>query len=499
MLVEKYIYSNDFILLIPELFLGISIVILLLVGIIYEEYAIRVGKKMISVLVNQSLLLIGLLGLLYYNSIDLEGYSGLFILFKNQFNIYGLIFLCVVKLIYLVYLRSYLKSDKLFSYEYILLLLLSFLGISLVMVTNSFLMLYLVIELQTLCFYILVSFRQSSDYNLEAGLKYFVLGSLVSGFLLFGISLFYGYTGITNFSDIWYYNLNTSGVETTKNIVVVAILLIFSSLLFKVGSVPFHMWLIDVYGGSSYSFLTYVAIIPKISLFVLLLKFYFVYFNEVLIDLNYILIYCSMFSIFIGTVGALLQTSVKRLLAYSAISHVGYILLGFVSSTIEGLYGVVLYLIVYVIIMLVIFGIFMNTRSSELNESLLNLSSINGLYAANKLHGIILIIGLFSVSGIPPLIGFFSKLYIYFSLLVEGYYIFLVLSILMSVVGVVYYIRLIRVLFFTENLKFMLLKPQDTYVSYMLSVLTVISIYFILYSKYLLLFLNNLILDLNVI
>jgi NADH-quinone oxidoreductase subunit N len=254
------------------------------------------------------------------------------------------------------------------------------------------------------------------------------------------------------------------------------------------------MWVIDVYGGSCYSFLSYLAVIPKISLFMLLLKLYFMYFIDILSDMNFILIYCSIISVFIGTVGALLQTSVKRLLAYSAVSHVGYIILGFVTGSFEGLIGVIFYVFVYVLIMLSIFGVFMVSRDSIGNRLIHNLSSVNSLYEGNKIIGLVLLLGLFSVAGIPPLIGFFSKLYIYFGLLTEGFYMFLLSIILMSVVGVVYYIRLIRVLFFTENKRYVLYSEINTASLFILSILSLCGVYFIFYSKFIIITLNNLVL-----
>lgn len=487
-------YSNDFILLLPEIFLLNGIFILLVYGIIFDKNIILMGKKVILVIVDFSLLLLFFLLILYINSLDINGVIGLYLLVKDYFNCIVLVFITFLNFCYFLVLKNFIRKDVIFNYEYIILLLISFFSVLLLVSIVNFLGMYLVLELQTLCFYVLVSFKQNSDYNTEAGLKYFVLGSFISGFLLFGISLFYGFTGLINFYDIFYYFLDYNDLNMNYFVTIISIFFIIIGLLFKIGAAPFHMWLLDVYSGSCYSFLIYLAIIPKVALFFLLSKLYFIYFNNILIEYNYVFIFSSIVSMLIGTIGGLYQLSVRRLLAYSAVSHVGYILIGFISGNIEGFYGVVIYILIYLIMMFTVLSIFLSYRDISFNSLISNLSSMNSILLNNRILGVFLIIVLFSIGGVPPLIGFFSKLYIYFSIIQEGYYLLSIIIILMSVLGFVYYLRLIKISVFTEVKSYILVEKISFYNAYILVFFSFLGIFFIFYSELFLIFLHNVIL-----
>jgi len=342
--------------------------------------------------------------------------------------------------------------------------------------SNDFLVIYLGLELQSLSLYILAAYKQYSYYSNEAGLKYFILGSLASGIILYGISLIYGSIGLINFNEISYFIFIFNNIENNFSLIV-GFILFFIGFFFKLGVVPFHMWLPDVYEGIPTGLLSFFSIVSKIAFLSVLIKFIlFVLY----IDFFYwsvLFFYCAIFSIFVGSLGVLYQKSIKRLLAYSAISHIGFLIISLSLGSFEGIFSVLFYLIIYIIIMFNIFGIMLTLRLQSNNRLIKLIGNYNIIYNSNKLLGFFLVMAFFSLAGIPPLAGFFSKIYIYISMLISTYYISSICIILISVISLVYYIKIIKIMLFSNLKEFSFLLPIKDGLAYIISITGILNIF----------------------
>jgi NADH-quinone oxidoreductase subunit N len=330
-------------------------------------------------------------------------------------------------------------------FEYTILILLSIQGTSLVLMSMNLFGIYIALELQNLCFYVLASLKRYSNFSTEAGLKYFLLGSFSSSLLLFGISLIYGFLGTVDLFDIFFI-LTNFNFEIIHILLILAIFFFLCGLLFKIGSVPFHWWIPDVYEGSPTVITMFFSILPKILLVFLFIKLYFMLlFFE--LKFSYLFIITGFLSIVVGGVYAMFQFKIKRFLAYSTIVNVGFILIGFSVFSLDGMYSIIVYLFCYLVPVLsfFLFLIFFRLKNkSELNN-LFELSNFN----YNTMLIFFISILFFSFLGLPPFMGFFGKFFIYLNLLNNlNYLIFLILLISSVIVGF-YYIRVVRFLFFS--------------------------------------------------
>nr|YP_001648572.1 NADH dehydrogenase subunit 2 [Ptilocaulis walpersi]ABW83893.1 NADH dehydrogenase subunit 2 [Ptilocaulis walpersi] len=313
------------------------------------------------------------------------------------------------------------------SYQYFsLLILILTLGALLLVSSINWLSIYLVIELQTLILFILTALKRDSAYGTEAALKYFILGALSSSLFLFGCGLLYGLVGETS----------VQGINSILTIDVGKILITIS-LLFKLAAAPFHMWAPDVYEGAPTIITALLATVPKVGIFSILVQIGPV--------INVILI-SAVLSIIYGAIGALNQTKIKRLLAYSGIGHMGFILLGVAIDTFESIQASLIYIIIYIIITICSFTIIL---SLNLTKNLI--IEISGLSGDNPVIAATLALTLFSVAGIPPLAGFLSKLLILLSGVLNGYYLITIIAVISSVIAGVYYVRLVHLIYFPIN------------------------------------------------
>jgi NADH-quinone oxidoreductase subunit N len=320
--------------------------------------------------------------------------------------------------------------------------------------SNDFLVFYLGLELQALSFYLLSSINTSSAKSSEAGLKYFILGSLASGILLYGISLIYGFMGTTNFSEI------ANLVELQKNDVPVGFLLglilVLIAMFFKLSNAPFHMWSPDVYEGSPTIVATLFATVGKFSA---VLALTLLLYNFSWVILSKIMGLVGLLSIIVGAFGAIFQKNFKRLLAFSSISHVGFIILGFAGLGKNVVVSVIFYIFIYSLITIGSFG-FLNLITSknqidndEEDNKIFKISSLSGLSKTNPVMALCLSLLMFSSAGIPPLAGFFSKFYIISATISSGFLILAIIAIIFSVVSAFYYLRIIKIIYFD--------KPKD--------------------------------------
>jgi NADH-quinone oxidoreductase subunit N len=305
--------------------------------------------------------------------------------------------------------------------------------------------------LQALSFYLLSAINTKSPKSSEAGLKYFILGSLASGLLLYGISMIYGFMGTTNFSSI------AELVELQKNDVssgfLLGIILVLIAMFFKLSNAPFHMWAPDVYEGSPTIVATIFATVGKFSA-VLALSLLFYNFSWLI--LSKIMVSVGLLSIIVGSFGAIFQKNFKRLLAFSSISHVGFVIIGFAGLGKNVLVAVIFYIFVYSLISLGTFG-FLNLMVSKNDidndaedNKIFNISSLSGLSKTNPVMALCLSLLMFSTAGIPPLAGFFSKFYILSSTLASGFFFFALVAIIFSVISAFYYLRIVKIIYFDK-------------------------------------------------
>ena len=333
--------------------------------------------------------------------------------------------------------------------EYFTISVLGLIGTMIMISAYSLLMLYLGIELLSLALYALIGFNKNSELSSEAAIKYYVLGAMSSGILLFGISLIYGFTGSINYFDIGV-QINSFDNNSFQFLgIIFGMIFITASLCFKFGAAPFHIWVPDIYQGSLVSTTILLSTLPKVAVFIVFLKLYFIPFATLDFIWSDILIFIGIASIIIGSVFALTQENIKRLLAYSAISNIGFIILamGLVSS--DGLHASLYYTIVYSFTALASFGIITHITSNS--HGIEDISDLAGLSKTHPYFAILILITMLSSAGIPPLIGFHAKLMVIQALIDSSYIILSVLIILMTVISAYYYLRIIKTIYFEQR------------------------------------------------
>lgn len=510
-------FNSEIFLFFSEFYLLVFIIFLILVCAILSDSNLYFKIK--STLFGIYLTIFFLINFFFilfnsYNTFDI--FSSIFLFEQNNYILILKLILTLSILFCFFMSISYFKNEKIEIYEFSILLLLSFLGIFFLLSSNDLLSFYLSIELQSLSFYILASLKKETSLSTEAGLTYFILGAISSGFLLLGFSFIFGFTGLTNFKDlntfgvlkeISFYELeNFENVELfsnnstlIKNNNFLLILGIFFSLIaifFKLGIFPFHFWIPNVYEGVPSIVTAIFSIMPKLAIFVILIKFYSEYFinfliSEILIkipndflsfDIYYlnILLILSIFSIIFGSLGGLFQTKIKRLFAYSAISHVGFLGVAISINTFNGYVAFFFYLIIYLLLNFNFFFIYLNLRNFNNFMKLKKISDLKNLTKFNSILGIFFALNLFSMGGIPPLAGFFSKFLIFSSLLNESFFFVGGFIILLSVLSCFYYLRLIKIIYFSTIKKPLILKQISYLDSIFISITSLINILFIL-------------------
>lgn len=349
------------------------------------------------------------------------------------------------------------KNQKISS-EFLALLMMSTSGGMILISANDFLTFYLGLELQALPLYLLASINRNSPKSSEAGIKYFILGCLASGMLLFGISMVYGFSGTTNFGAMLeLYQANKNSISPA---ILFGFVLILSGMFFKVASAPFHMWSPDVYEGSPTIITTFFATVAKFFvLFALVRLFYSLIIAFQIEGIEKIFFFTAILSLIVGSFGAIFQKNLKRLLAYSSISHVAFVLLGISASSFHAFVSCILYITIYAIISIGTFA-FLNLlisskesedESDEKNNEIFNISALSGLAKNNPVIAFFVAILMFSTAGIPPLAGFFSKFYIISSLIMSQHIIIAIIAVLFSVISAYYYLRIVKIMYFDSS------------------------------------------------
>ena len=423
--------------ILPEIFLSFSIMSLLMVGVFIKK-----SFKLVSLLANITLVFAIALVLNQPNEI-IKIFDESYII--DQLSIYMKVLTLFFTLFILVSSKDYIKINNIDKIEYPIIILASSLGMLLMISSYDLIVFYLGLELQSLCLYILASFKRDNEKSTEAGLKYFVLSALSSGLLLYGCSLIYGFTGSTNFQTISE-NLNDANIGAVFGIVFIIV-----GLSFKISAVPFHMWAPDVYEGSPTSVTSFFAVVPKIAAISVFIRFMYVPFSNVIIEWQTIIIFLSIGSMILGAVAAIGQYNIKRLMAYSSIGHMGYILAGIATGTNSGIQSTIIYLTIYLVMNLGIFGcIFMMKRENIFYE---NINDLSGLSKNNPMLALSFLVILFSLAGIPPLAGFFAKFYVFMAVIEVKMYALAIIGLVTTVISAFYYLRIIKIIYFDKPKK----------------------------------------------
>ena len=340
--------------------------------------------------------------------------------------------------------QRFFADEKQARFELPVLMLLATCGMSLMVSAQSFLSLYMGLELQSLALYVLAAFKRDSLRSSEAGLKYFVLGSLSSGMLLYGISLIYGFTGSTEFAVVAGM-VKISGVSIGLTFGLVFLL---AGLAFKISAVPFHMWTPDVYEGAPTPITAYFASSAKIAAFALLLRAILTAFPDAIHQWQQIIIFISVLSMALGAFAAIGQTNIKRLMAYSSIGHMGYALLGLAAGTAMGVRGVLFYLAFYAVTNLGVFACIQAMRRD--GKPVETISDLAGLARTQPKLAFAFAAMMLSLSGLPPLAGILAKAFIFLAAIQAHLYVLAIFGVLTSVVGAYYYLRIVKVMYFDE-------------------------------------------------
>lgn len=425
----------------PELFLLFAISLILLFDLFVSQ-----RLKQFTYYLTQIALLIT--GFLAFNLIGENAtiFSGTFVLdsLGSTFKVFILGFAIIA----IVYTRHYLKAHELLRNEYFILAMMSILGMMVMVSGHSLLTLYLGLEIMSLSLYALIATARDRASAIEAALKYFVLGAIASGLLLYGMSMIYGISGSLDISQISSFaSASTLGSQQTL-ILNFGLVFLVIGIAFKLGAVPFHMWVPDVYQGSPTSVTMFLSTVPKIAAIALLIRLLIDGLGELQHYWADLFMILAVLSIAIGSLVALTQTNIKRMLAYSTISHIGFVLLGFVTGVVDGYGAAVFYVLAYILMSLAAFGsiIVLNRKGFEADQ----ISDFQGLSKHSPWFALIMLVVMLSMAGVPPFIGFYSKLFILQQVVAEGYVIFAITAVIFAVISAYYYLQIIKTMYFDD-------------------------------------------------
>ena len=426
---------------IPEIFLAICAVVILFITTFLKKnsYLTISYLSLLVILLSQFLILKDI----FYSEII---FNGFFIVDSFGSFLKSLILIGAGLIFYFYLTVNNPKSLK--RPEFAIILLISIVGMLLMISSNDLLSLFMSMELQSLSLYILVSFSRDDFTSSEAGVKYFIIGSLSTCIFLFGTSLVYGLVGSTSFNEI---SVFMSNLYSTPTMLIVGLIFILVSLSLKISAAPFHMWTPDVYQGAPSIITTLLSTLPKIAAFGVLIRLLVYPFGEIIVDWGKILIILSISSMLIGSLGALRQTDLKRLMAYSTINHIGFILMGLIPGSEDGITSICIYLIFYITMNLGIFLFILNMQRDQV--SVTSIKDLSGLYRSQPLTAGCISVILFSMAGIPPMAGFIGKLIILNIVIDNNLFFLAVIAVITSVIAAFYYIRLIKSIFFDDPLE----------------------------------------------
>ncbi|SEB34573.1 NADH dehydrogenase subunit N [Nitratireductor aquibiodomus] len=421
----------------PELILAVGAMALLMVGVFSGP---RANSTVTGLAVA---LLVAVMALMVIFPADGRAFGGAFV--SDAFARFMKILTLVGSVVTLVMSVGFAKAEKFDKFEFPVLIMLATLGMMLMISANDMIALYLGLELQSLALYVVAAINRDSARSTEAGLKYFVLGALSSGMMLYGISLVYGYTGNTGFDVI---AATLTGAERQLGLVF-GLVFVLAGLAFKISAVPFHMWTPDVYEGAPTPVTAFFAAAPKMAAMALLVRVTMGAFEPIASDWQQIIVFVAIASMILGAFAAIGQRNIKRLMAYSSIGHVGYALVGLAANSEAGVKGVAIYMLIYLAMTLGTFAVILAMRRNDANVE--QIDDLAGLSSTNPMMATIMTILMFSLAGIPPLAGFWGKWYVFLAAIDAKLYALAVIGVVSSVVGAFYYLRVIKIMWFDES------------------------------------------------
>ncbi len=436
---------SDIKLFSSEIILIIGSIVILLHGIFYTNSE-ESNKRIFQVT------LISLISSLYFTAYVVDSGTNSFNNLLNN-DLYTLFFkiLVISGTIIISYISyNYLKDLNIVKPEFFFLILISLVGILVLISSRNIISMYIGLELQSICLYILASYRKYDIKSSESGVKYFIIGALSSGILLYGLSIIYAFTNSTDFYEISK-SINISKENNVNFLILnIGFVLILCGLFFKIAVVPFHMWAPDVYEGSPTSITAFFTTIPKIGAIAFLIKFLNIPFENYSNAWFQILYLVAIASMILGSIAAVNQTNIKRLLAYSSINHMGFILIGILTASQTGIKSVQLYITIYIVNILGIFTCILCLKNKINGYYLENIKSFSGLNKKNSFLSFSFAILFFSLAGLPPLAGFFGKLYILISAVENKLYFLAIIAILTTIISAFYYLKIIKIIFFDK-------------------------------------------------
>jgi NADH-quinone oxidoreductase subunit N len=428
--------TSSLALLAPELIIALGAMVLLMIG----AYT---GDRSYGIVNALAVLLLAIAGSWMLAATG-EGYAfgGAFV--ADPFARFMKVLTLVGSALTLVMSTGFAREQKFDRFEYPILVLFATLGMMLMISANDMIALYLGLELQSLALYVVAAINRENVRSTEAGLKYFVLGALSSGMLLYGISLVYGYTGNTGFEAI---AAALTGGERQLGLVF-GLVFVLAGLSFKISAVPFHMWTPDVYEGAPTPVTAFFAAAPKMAAMALTVRVVMGAFEPLALDWQQIVTFIAIASMALGSFAAIGQRNIKRLMAYSSIGHIGFALVGLAANSQEGVRGVAIYMLIYLAMTLGSFAFILAMRRKEGHVE--EIGDLAGLSNTNPVMAVIFTIMMFSLAGIPPLAGFWAKWYVFLAAINSGLYALSIIGVLTSVVGAYYYLRIIKIMWFDE-------------------------------------------------
>src|SRR6184192_205359 len=454
---------------VPEIVLAVGAMLLLMVGVFRGEQASKGIEAGAILLLLVTALIVG-----WLPADKLVTFGGSFVV--DGFARFLKLLALAGSAAAIVMSSNYLAVEKRVTFEYSILILLSTVGMMMLISAADLVALYLGLELMSLALYVVAAIDRDSLRSTEAGLKYFVLGALSSGMLLYGASLVYGFTGTVSFAGIA--KAASQGHTGAVGLgLVFGLVFLFAGFCFKISAVPFHMWTPDVYEGAPTPITAFFAAAPKVAGIAMFVRTTIVAFPGILTQWQQIVVFVAIASMGLGAFAAIGQHNIKRLMAYSSIGHMGFALVGLAAGTPEGAQGVLVYVAIYVSMTLGSFAVILTMKRN--GQHVENISDFAGLSRTNPLLAFVFAMLLFSLAGIPPLAGFFAKFYVFVAAIKAGLFTLAVIGVLASVVGAFYYLTIIKVMYFDEPTG--QIEPMRIELRTVLAVAGIFNIFFFVY------------------
>jgi NADH-quinone oxidoreductase subunit N len=462
---STFAHLQGYLPVLPEIVLALGAMFLLMAGVaLGERSAALVNSAAILLLIGVAVLVVWLPGgrhVLFNGSFVVDDYAR----FLKLLALTGSTGTLLLSL-------DYLHAERQEKFEYGTLFLLATLGMLMLISAADLIALYLGLELMSLSLYVVAAYERDNVRSTEAGLKYFVLGALSSGMLLYGASLIYGFTGTVNFAGIA--NATSQGAGLG---LIFGLVFLFVGFCFKISAVPFHMWTPDVYEGAPTPVTAFFAAAPKVAGIAIFVRATVVAFPGITHEWQQIVVFVSIASMALGAFAAIGQYNIKRLMAYSSIGHMGYALVGLAAGTAQGVQGVLIYMSIYVAMTLGTFAVILAMRrDGQLVEKIGDLA---GVSRTHPTMAFFLAMLLFSLAGIPPLAGFFAKFYVFLAAIKAGLYVLAVIGVLTSVVGAYYYLAIVKIMYFDEPVRGF--QPMPGLLGFVLAITGLINILFFAY------------------